>query len=320
MSKIFNKIFGIYLAVILPLTGIILFIIFDIVHDHYLTTITQDLKRLNYSVQGQLQSDIIENNDAGLQKKVIQINKLIKVRITVTDLEGEVLADSDEDPNIMENHAARIEIAKAMSGKMGSSVRYSATVNKKMLYVALPFYQLNSIKAVVRVSLYVDHIDELYSELRNKILLFTSIIIFISIVIIFFFSRNLTEPIKELVKASQKFASGDFNSKVYINNNDELRELANSFNRMTEKIKELFENQSMQQEELKRIVSSMQEGLIVLDKDNKIVLHNKSFRKTVNENDINDRFYWEVLKDATVQKLVDRVRKKRTRKSEKIFM
>ncbi len=318
MSKIFNKIFGIYLAVIIPLTGIILFIIFDIVHDHYITTITQDLKMLNYSVKDQLSSYIIANDNEGLQKKVTQINKKIQARITVIDLEGTVLADSDEDPAAMENHAARIEIAKAMSGRFGSSTRYSTTVNKKMLYVALPFYQFKDIKVVVRVSLYVDYIDELYSELRNRILLFTTIIILISIVILYFFSRNITGPIKELVLASQKFAGGDFNSKVFINNTDELKELANSFNNMTEKIRDLFENQSMQQEELKRIISSMQEGLIVLDKDNKIVLHNKSFRKTVNANDINDRFYWEVLRDSNVQKLVDRVRKKRSRKTAEI--
>lgn len=318
MKKIFNKIFGVYLAVIIPLTAIILFIIFNIVHEHYLSTITNDLKMLNYSVQEQLKPIISDNNYSELQKKVKIINKKTNARLTVIDMEGNVLADSDEDPSRMENHAGRIEIAKAMTGKVGSSIRFSRTVNKKMLYVAMPVYISNKIAAVIRVSLYIDHIDELYSELRNNILILTSIMILISIIVLYFFSKNLTGPIKELALASQKFASGDLNAKVFINNNDELKELANSFNRMTEKIKELFESQSMQQEELKRIISAMQEGLIVLDKDNKIVLHNKSFRKTVNANDINDKFYWEVLKDATVQKLVDKVRKKKSRKTAEI--
>ncbi|MFH1052642.1 MAG: ATP-binding protein [bacterium] len=318
MNKIFNKIFGIYLAVIIPLTGIILLLIFNIVHEHYLITITRDLKRLNYSIQDQVRPYVLEANSQELQQKIININKKIKARITIIDLKGVVLADSDENPKKMENHAGRIEIAKAMSGKMGSSLRHSVTVKKDMLYVALPLKHADNIIAVVRVSLYVDRIDTLYSELRNKILLITIIVIFISIVVLFFFSKNITDPIKELAAASSRFAMGDFNAKVFINNNDELKELADSFNLMTDKIKELFGNQSMYQEELQRILGSMQEGLVLLDKDNKIVMHNKSFRKTVNSDDINYRFYWEVLRDSEVQKLVDRVRKKRSRKTTEI--
>ncbi|ROL56912.1 HAMP domain-containing protein [Bacteroidetes/Chlorobi group bacterium ChocPot_Mid] len=187
-----------------------------------------------------------------------------------------------------------------------------------MLYVALPLKESGSIKAVVRVSLYVEHIDELYTVIRNEILLATFIVLIISVIILLYYSKNITNPINELVSASQRFAGGDLNSKVFINNNDELKDLANNFNKMTEKIREMFEAQSMQQEELKRIISAMQEGLIVLDKDNKIILHNKSFRKTVNANEINDKFYWEVLRDINVQKLVDKVRRKKSRKTTEI--
>ena len=318
MNKIFNKIFGIYIAVIIPLTVIILSLIFNIIHDHYISTITNDLIRLNYSVQDLIRPYLIDKNNEELQQKISEIEKKIKARITVMDLDGVVLADSDKNPQKMENHAARIEMAKALSGKIGISVRHSTTVNKQMLYVAIPIKQSNNIQAIVRISLYIDHVNELYFELRNKILFTTSIIILISIIVLFFFSRNITGPIKELVSASHKFASGDFNSKVFIKNNDELKELANSFNRMTEKIKELFDSQAMQQEELKRITGAMQESLIVLDKDNKIIIHNKSFRKIVNSDDINDKFYWEILRDADVRKLIEKVRKKKFRKTVEI--
>jgi two-component system phosphate regulon sensor histidine kinase PhoR len=318
MNKIFNKIFGIYLLVLVPLTGIILFIIFDIIHDHYINTIEIDLRNLNRIIQDQLYSDIVNNDLKQLNAKVKRIGRKTNSRITVIDIKGIVLADNEENPLKMENHAMRIEMSQALLGKMGTSIRFSTTVNKKMLYVALPLKLNGQVFAVVRVSVFIDYIDDLYSELRNKILLTIVIIMSIGLLILFFFSKNLTNPIKELVNASQKFSTGDLNAKVIIDNNDELKDLADNFNLMTEKIKELFEKQTMQQEELKRIIGSMQEGLIVLDKDNKIVLFNKSFKKTVDVSDIQDKYYWEILRDVSIQDLVDKVRRKKSHKTTEI--
>jgi two-component system, OmpR family, phosphate regulon sensor histidine kinase PhoR len=318
MSKIFNKIAGLYLFVIIPLTAVILFLIFDVIHNHYINTITSNLKGLNYVLQDQIRNNIIVEDKDNLSFTSKRISNLTNTRITVISPRGIVLADTDENPEKMENHAARIEIAQALSGKMGATVRYSNTVKKKMLYVALPIYKSKELIGVSRVSMYINYIDELYSELRNKILLITALVMLISIIIILLFSRQITNPIKELVRASKQFSSGDFNTKVIIENNDEIKELADNFNLMTDKIRELFESQSMQEEELKRIIRSMQEGLIVLDKDNRIILFNKSFQKTVKTSDIENKYYWEILRHESVQKLVNKVRKKRSHKSSEI--
>ena len=57
---------------------------------------------------------------------------------------GKVIGDSDKNPEIMDNHANRPEVIKALGGEVGSAIRYSNTLEKKMMYVALPFRKKQS--------------------------------------------------------------------------------------------------------------------------------------------------------------------------------
>lgn len=58
------------------------------------------------------------------------------VRVTFLDAEGKVLADSQEDASIMENHLDRPEIQAAQSSDIGKSLRISDTQSVFMLYAA----------------------------------------------------------------------------------------------------------------------------------------------------------------------------------------
>jgi hypothetical protein len=61
-------------------------------------------------------------------------------RVTVILPDGLVVADSNEDPTIMEPHHQRVEVAAALQGETGKSLRYSRTIEEDMLYVAIPIY------------------------------------------------------------------------------------------------------------------------------------------------------------------------------------
>src|SRR5262249_57879512 len=58
-------------------------------------------------------------------------------RVTVVTAEGLVLADSQSEPQTMENHAERPEIIEAMAEGSGRSIRHSATIDRDLLYYAV---------------------------------------------------------------------------------------------------------------------------------------------------------------------------------------
>ena len=74
-------------------------------------------------------------------------------RYTVIMPSGRVVGDSRETPALMDNHASRPEIAAALNGETGTSIRYSNTLLQSMMYVAHPIQKDGHILAVIRASI-----------------------------------------------------------------------------------------------------------------------------------------------------------------------
>jgi len=76
------------------------------------------------------------------------------------------------------------------------------------------------------------------SEILSLALILLDIVL---LIFIYFMVLKLFMPIKTLSNKIDKVANGDLNTKFNINSNDEISDLANSFNKMISKIKSLIE-------------------------------------------------------------------------------
>ena len=66
-----------------------------------------------------------------------QLGTDINARVTIIAADGTVLGDSEQNPATIENHSTRPEVMAALSTGYGESVRYSTTLNERMMYVAV---------------------------------------------------------------------------------------------------------------------------------------------------------------------------------------
>lgn len=319
-KSIFVKVFCAYFLMVVTLSALILIFSFKTIRNHYLSTLTHDLKNLGTTLLLKATPLLAENHFEELDALVKRLGQDISTRITIIDPEGVVVADSEKNPKLMENHKTRPEILQVLEGKIGTSLRFSTTVKEEMLYVALPIELNGNIVGVLRVSLFLKDINRLLSTLKTHIIYSALIIALISLLGALIFSRSLSKPIRELSNASRKVASGDFNVRVFLKNKDELRELADSFNYMTDQIRTLFTQLSRQKEELDSIISSIQEGLLVFDKNGKILLTNESFKKIVQSSDIEGKFYWEVVREPHFGELIKRVRDEKRNYTEEVAL
>ena len=155
------------------------------------------------------------------------------------------------------------------------------------------------------------------NNLKNRIFEIVIFITFLSLLGALLFSKNLSYPLKELVSASKKLADGDFSAKVKFKRKDEIGKLAESFNRMFEELKQLFDNLTLKQEELNSIISFLEEGLLVLDKKGKIILFNESFKKIAQINP-EAKFWWEVLRNPEMGKLIEKAKKEERASSKEL--
>jgi len=304
-KTIFFKLFSSIFLLIVLLSGLIFVFSINTVKHHYINTFTYELKNLTDVLSPTVTPLVESGNLTDLNDLVKRIGKRINTRITVIAPDGKVLADSKENADSMENHRGRPEIREAITTGFGKSVRYSTTEMEEMLYVAIPMKSNGKLIGVLRTSLFLRDIDTLLNSLRNRLLYSIVIITLLSLLVAFMISKNISSPIKELAEASKNLANGDFSTHLRLIRNDELGELAESFNIMSEKLKSVFDELTSKKEEFKSIISSLSEGLMVIDKTGKIILCNDSFKKIVSANPL-DKFYWEILREPVLLNSVEK--------------
>ncbi len=309
-SSVFFKSFLGYVLITVLLAGLVLLFSFEMIRNHYIHILANDLKNLGITMRLKM-APLMEGD--GLDTLDIAVKRLgaeIKTRITIIDTDGVVLADSKEDPKSMDNHKRRPEVAEALEGKVGQSVRFSRTVKEDMLYVAIPVERNSKVIGTLRVSLFLSEINSLINNIKIKMLQIAAIIIMVSLGIAAFLSKGLSKPISELVNASRRVAAGDFGVNVLFKKKDELKELADSFNHMVSQLKTLISELSHEKEALNTIISSITEGILVLDKKGKVVLSNDSFQKIIHTETVKEKYYWELIRVPKLSQLIDNIQRK----------
>ncbi len=293
----FGKIFLSYASLICAISFLIFIFSFKIIKNYYIETLSRNLVNINETLSLKLIPLVINKNKKNINKIVKEIGKKINTRITVISINGEVLGDSEKNPEEMENHRYRPEVEMALNLKVGKSIRFSRTVKKHMLYIATPLYYKNKVIGIVRSSLYLKQIDLLLKKIKYRILKISLILLFIVLIISIILSKKFSQPINILLEATKKIAKGEFNIQIFLNRNDEFKSLADNFNIMAYKIRKLFNELNYDKEELNNIISSMNEGLLVIGEDGRIVHYNNKLKEICKVENIDNKFYWELISD-----------------------
>jgi two-component system phosphate regulon sensor histidine kinase PhoR len=226
------------------------------------------------------------------QKSFDEVDHLCKllgqtagIRLTMILPDGQVVGDSDQQPAKMENHADRPEFRQAMNGQTGRSVRFSDTLSKNMMYIAVPLKEQDPSSpryegqgqtiAVVRGSLSVTAVDKAMKDIYAKIIWGMVGAAVCAAAVTLVVSRKITRPIEQMKDAAKRFAAGQLDHRVPVPESEELAELAGALNETADRLKRTIETITNQKNQLEAILSSMAEGVIAVDSDGRVVSINK---------------------------------------------
>ena len=112
-----------------------------------------------------------------LDKLAADIHNKIHVRVTIIDDNGLVIAESNEDKSVMDNHGGRAEVMEAATQEYGTIMRYSDTIGIDFIYVAKKVsYQGNPV--VLRLSVSLDKVmKDFYALWYRLAIVFTAFVI-----------------------------------------------------------------------------------------------------------------------------------------------
>jgi two-component system phosphate regulon sensor histidine kinase PhoR len=199
-----------------------------------------------------------------------------ETRLTVIRTDGEVVGDSEEEPQNMKDHRNRSEIAEAYHGKTSSSVRFSGTLNQRMMFVAIPLTLNGQVTAILQTSLSVTAMDEQLSAISLNIFAIGFIIALLASAVCFYLSHRFSQPIKEMKNGAERFSKGDLDHRLAEPATTELAGLANAMNLMASQLKTRMDTVLNQRNELESVLGSMIEGVIALDLEDNILRMNQA--------------------------------------------
>jgi hypothetical protein len=113
--------------------------------------------------------------------------KKLKLRITIIDEFGVVIADSDKELSQIKNHLNRKEIIEAKNNIIGKDTRKSETINKELLYIAKKITISNKIY-YIRMADYISIITDNFISLTFGIFLFITFFLIIAFLATYFIS------------------------------------------------------------------------------------------------------------------------------------
>ena len=303
-NTIFRKIFINFVIVIFITAGLFLLFSSQIVKTYYINTLSKDLEQVARTVSSSVKFMHSLNEKESIQEFVKEIGLSKGYRITIVGSDGVVWGDSEKNPEEMENHKNRPEIIKALKGEIGTSIRYSKTTKEYMLYVAVPIRRDGEIIGVARASMFMKSIYNLINTLKTRLIFSTLLSSIAALILSYFLSKGITTPIKELVEFSKRISMGVFSEGTIPKRNDEIGELMENMNIMAKRIGKLVENLKSEGETLETIIKSIDEAILLIDGNGVIKHANDEFKNLIGKEKVEERYYWEVVKDDELRKFV----------------
>jgi two-component system phosphate regulon sensor histidine kinase PhoR len=235
-------------------------------------------------------------------------------RVTLISELGLVLGDSSlDEPGVsrMENHRDRPEIADALTKGEGTSLRYSSTLRQRMMYVARAFTgKEGTIQGAVRVALPLSDVDQVVWQFRK--LVFTASILALGAAIILSTAAAhwVSSSLRAMAQAAAHMVRGDLETRTRIKGHDELAELGQALDLLATNLRDSLRDLRSERDLLRGILASMQEGVLVVDRDDHLIHMNPAIRSMLLlGEDALDRPLIEVIRNADLIEMLDRTRK-----------
>ena len=182
------------------------------------------------------------------QPDFLRLAEAAGVRLTWVAFDGRVVADSEASPERMENHRTRPEIAEALQGRTGSSLRRSPTLGIRFLYVAVPFD-----RGALRLAVPAVQIDAQVNAIRRDVLFSTALAFLPSLVVAALFARYVSRRLGAIIEYARQLAEGNFRARLDHSGRGELGILSAKLNETSEKLEFMLDRLEAEHTELEKL-------------------------------------------------------------------
>jgi len=147
--------------------------------------------------------------------------------------------------------------------------------NQRVWILNQPVVVSDEVAGVIYVESNVESIYAQLEAINNTFIIATLFSLVITSILGIFVARTITKPITDMRNQALLMSEGDYTSRVQIYSDDEIGQLAGSFNILSKKVQEAQANTESEKKRLDSVITHMSDGIIATDRRGRIRIVNE---------------------------------------------
>ncbi|UBH13147.1 cell wall metabolism sensor histidine kinase WalK [Macrococcus armenti] len=271
---------------------------------NFKTNINQQIKSINYDIR-----NVYNENKSSPNKIQKEVQKVVDEYAIRTEIDTIRFINDSEMIIAMSNESNKDNINQKINDKQ---IQNSLSLGKTNDRIKLrddpggkvrvwvknfPIKDDNKILGVIHIE---ESIEPVYAQLMkiNSIFIIgTGLSLLITIILGFFIARTITKPIADMRNQALEMSKGNYTNRVKVYGNDEIGELALTFNNLSKRVQEAQANTESEKRRLDSVITHMSDGVIATDRRGRVRIVNEMALKMLdmNKDDVEGRHVLDVL-------------------------
>lgn len=228
MKSISIKLWGLMLALVF--IALILIWCFQIV---FLESFYFSIHEKKLLKEGANLAEMIKANEEQyiIEQKLNELLLKYNARIDLYTSKGVIIYSSESAPKLIRVDKTAFLMDIIQNKKAVSTYKQNSMGN--LLLVGLPVIRENVMTAAIIMTIPVASLKETVDTLKEQFVIISLILISVSSILAYVFSRYFTRPILEINNAAKTMAEGNLSIKVPVNTKDELGMLSSTINHLS---------------------------------------------------------------------------------------
>ncbi|WP_414050697.1 cell wall metabolism sensor histidine kinase WalK [Macrococcus animalis] len=271
---------------------------------NFKTNINQQIKSINYDIK-----NIYKENKTTPNKVQREIQKTVDEYALRTEIDtiryvndSEVILATSSDSN-RESINQKIndsQIKTSLSlGKTNDRVKLRDDSGGKIrVWVKnFPIKDNNKILGVIHIEESIEPVYIQLMKINSIFIIGTGLSLLITIILGFFIARTITKPISDMRNQALEMSKGNYTNRVKVYGNDEIGELALTFNNLSKRVQEAQANTESEKRRLDSVITHMSDGVIATDRRGRVRIVNEMALKMLdmNKDEVEGRHVLDIL-------------------------